>query len=57
MIVIIPDSLRYGIHAKLDEAFKDCPDAEKDRELLYQQLLNHFYEHGIIPDFSLVPPQ
>jgi len=53
MIVIVPNSLRDAINAKLDEAFKTCPEAEKERESLYRRLLEHFDEHGVIPDFTL----
>ena len=53
MIVIVPDSLREAINAKLDAAIKDHPDAEKDREHLFNQLLSFFDQHGYIPDFSL----
>ena len=54
MFVIVPDALADTINAKLDEAFKDCPDAERDREHLYSQLLTHFDEFGVVPEFSLV---
>lgn len=52
-IVIVPDSLDRAITEKLDAAFVECPDAEKDREILHQQLLDYFYEHGVLPDFML----
>lgn len=51
--VIVPNSLRNAINAKLDAELAKCPDAEKDREYLYGQLLAHFDEHGEIPEFSL----
>ena len=53
MIVIVPNSLRDAINAKLDEAFKTCPEAEKERESLYHRILEYFDEHGVIPDFTL----
>ena len=53
MLVIVPDSLRDAINKKLDAALAECPDAEKDREHLYGQLLDYFNEHGVIPDFTL----
>lgn len=53
MFVIVPDSLYDRIQAKLDEAFKKCPDAEKDREHLYHQLLSYYDDNGTLPDFSL----
>lgn len=53
MLVIVPDSLRNAIDAKLDEAFLACPDAEKDRDELFRQLLAYFNDHGVVPDFTL----
>lgn len=53
MLVIVPNTLRDAIHRKLDEQIALNPDAEKDREPLYSQLLDYFNEHGVIPDFSL----
>ena len=53
MLVVVPDSLRNAINEKLDAAIAQCPDAEKDREVLYSQLLAYFNEHGVVPDFTL----
>lgn len=53
MFVIVPNSLHDEINAKLDIAIAKVPDAEKDREVLYQQLLEYFDEHGVVPDFEL----
>lgn len=53
MLVVVPDSLRNAINEKLDAAIAVCPDAEKDREVLYGQLLAYFNEHGVVPDFTL----
>ena len=53
MLVIVPNHLSDQINAKLDTAIAEVPDAEKDREMLYHQLLGYFHEHGIIPDFTL----
>lgn len=52
-MVIVPDSLRNAISAKLDAAIAKCPDAAKDRDELYRQLLAYFDEHGEVPDFDL----
>jgi hypothetical protein len=52
-MVIVPNDLRDTINAKLDAAFLKCPDAEKDRDVLYQQLLDYFDDMGVIPDFEL----
>lgn len=58
--LVVPDSLRNAINAKLDRAIADLPEpdkpfAEKDREFLYRQLLDAFDKYGVIPDFSLRP--
>lgn len=55
MFVVVPDSLRNAINNKLDAAIADCPDAAKDRDALYGQLLAFFNEHGRVPDFTLAP--
>ena len=52
-MIIEPNALKDAIHAKLDAAFKKVPDAEKDRDILYHQLLDYFDEYGILPDFEL----
>jgi len=51
--VIVPDSLHNAINKKLDAAIRACPDAEKDRDALYSQVLSYFNEYGIIPEFTL----
>lgn len=50
---IIPNDLADAISAKLDAAIAECPDAAGDRDVLYNQLLDYFDEHGVVPDFSL----
>jgi hypothetical protein len=52
-IVIVPNALRDAINAKLDVVFKDTPEAEKDRDYLYNQIILFYNEKGYIPDFSL----
>jgi hypothetical protein len=52
--MIVPNWLRDTINAKLDTAFLTCPEAEKDRDILYNQMLAYFDEHGEVPDFKLV---
>lgn len=51
--VIVPNYVSDAINAKLDAAFTKVPDAAKDRDELYQQLLGYFDEHGTVPDFEL----
>lgn len=53
VFVIVPDSLRDAIYAKVDAAIAECPDAAADREYFYAELLAHFNEHGVIPEFTL----
>jgi hypothetical protein len=57
MFVIIPNYIDDAINAKLDEAIHGCPGAARDREILYNQLISYFNEHGIIPNFSIKPPE
>lgn len=52
-LVVMPDSLREAIDAKLDAALERCPDAAKDREFLYSQLLEYFDVYGVVPNFTL----
>lgn len=54
MFLVIPNSLRDEINRRLDEQIALAPDAEADREVLYNQLVHYFNENGVIPDFSLV---
>jgi hypothetical protein len=51
--VIVPNSLRDAIYAKVDDALVGAPDAAPDRDYFYGVLLNYFNEHGVIPDFEL----
>ena len=53
MFLIVPDSLREAIDAKLDAAIALVPDAAKDREHLYYELLSFFDKHGFLPDFTI----
>lgn len=53
MLVIVPNYIVDEINAKLDAAFAECPEAAKDREALYEQLLGYVNDHGVVPDFSL----
>lgn len=53
MIVIVPNALSDAIYAKVDAALADCQDAAADREYFYAELLAHFNEYGVIPEFTL----
>ena len=52
-LVIVPNYLRDELHRLLDEEIGKHPDAAKDREVLYGQLLDYVNVHGVIPEFSL----
>ena len=56
VFVIVPNEIRDAINTKLDAEIVKHPNAEKERDALYHQLLAYFNEHGVIPDFSLKPP-
>ena len=53
MMVIVPNYLAAELNARLDAEIAKAPDAAKDREVLYAQLLAYVNDHGVIPDFSL----
>jgi len=53
MFYVIPNCLADELNARLDAEIKKHPQAAKDREALYDQLLAYVDEHGVIPDFSL----
>lgn len=53
-LYIVPDALYDAIQKRLDAAIAECPEAEKDREALYHQLLEAFNQYGSIPEFTLV---
>lgn len=54
-LVIVPDTLRENINKALDAEIAKWPDAEKEREMLYRQLITFFSVHGYLPEFSLEP--
>lgn len=51
--VIVPNSLRDAIYEKIDAEIAKVPDAAPDRLIFYRVLLDHFNEHGVIPEFTL----
>jgi hypothetical protein len=53
--VIVPESVSAAINAKLDAAIAKWPNAEKDRGVLYGQLIWYFGKYGHVPDFTLEP--
>lgn len=52
-IVIVPDSLSEAIYKKIDEQLEKVPEARSIRKEIFQNLLNYYNEHGVIPDFTL----
>ena len=51
--VIVPNYISDSIYEKVDAEIAKHPDAAPDREYFYGVLLDHFDQHGTIPDFSL----
>ena len=56
-LVIVPDTLSNAINAKLDAEIAKWPDAAKDRDALYEQLIWFFSKYGHVPDFTLEPKE
>lgn len=50
---IVPNYLRDQIYEKLDAEIAKNPDAAKDRDVLFGQLLAYFDQYGVIPEFTL----
>lgn len=50
---IVFNDLRDAIYAKVDAAIADHPDAAPDRDYFYYKILDHFDQHGVIPEFTL----
>ena len=51
--VVIPNVLIDTINAAIDSALAGRPCDEASREYIFYSLLDHYDEHGVIPDFSL----
>ena len=54
MMTIVPNVLSEAINKRLDAAFAEVPEARKDRDVFYHQLLDYFNEYGVVPEFDLV---
>jgi hypothetical protein len=52
-MLLVPNYLADELNKRLDAEIEKHPDAAKDREHLYGQLLAYVNENGVIPDFSL----
>lgn len=52
-IVIVPNSLRDEIYARIDKVLDGRLISDSDREIIYSLILAYFDEHGVIPDFNL----
>lgn len=58
MFMIVPNYISEAIYAVLDKELEKCPDAKKDREVLYSQILSFYNEHGFVPqDIKLSKPE
>jgi hypothetical protein len=53
VLIILPNYISDLIDQKVEEAIAKVPEAAPDRELFRQELINHFAEHGNVPDFTL----
>lgn len=54
MMLVVPNYLAAEINALLDAEIAKVPDAAKDRDVLYSQILEYVNDHGVLPQFSLV---
>ena len=52
-IVIVYNELRDAIYRAVDNALADAPEFTAERENIYRDILAHYDEFGVIPDFSL----
>lgn len=55
MLVVVPNHLSAELYRLIDAEIVKVPAAAPDRDLIYNQLLAYFHEHGVIPSFSLGP--
>lgn len=55
VFLVVPNSLRDELYARIDAQIEQCPQAGPDREVIYHRLLRYFNEHGVIPEFELTP--
>ncbi len=53
MILIVPTYIHDAIHAAIDTALDGRILLDEEREMIYSQLLDHFNDHGLIPQFTL----
>jgi hypothetical protein len=49
----VDDALDHAINQKLDAALESAPEAARDRDLFYKELLRFFEVYGCLPDFQL----
>lgn len=57
-LVIIPNGTKEAIHALIDKAILELPEAERplaenERNVFYGHIIGYFSEYGALPDFSL----
>lgn len=52
-IVIVPEHVDVAIKAALERELALLPEARVAYKKLYNSVLNHYNEHGAIPDFTI----
>ena len=53
MLLIVPNSLHDAIHESITKVLGGRPCDDESREILYQQILKYYDDHGNIPNFTL----
>lgn len=51
--VIVPEWLHNRINWKLDQVLRENPEASKDRDIFYKQLLAFYDDYGFVPEFTI----
>lgn len=51
--VVVPNTLADAINAAIDRELSGRPCDAESREIIFNQVLAYFDEHGRLPDFSL----
>lgn len=53
MFVIVPNHISEEINRLLDNAFLEYPEATKEREAFYHQILEFYDNNGCLPEFTI----
>ena len=51
--VIVPNYVSDAINAEIDRALDGRPCDDESREFIFNGLLQHFDEHGVVPQITL----